>query len=291
MVASKILKSDGDFRFLPALKSCGQAECPIPNVERGKMKKKNETELIDVNESNVSETGFFCFMSKRKSQGYRRKLDWLQLRFGEGLKIKMLGQGQRGFIEYIPGEYAWRAVNANGFMMIHCLWVVGKSKGQGFGSLLLNACLKDAKKLGAKGVAAVISRGNWLIGKGLLENHGFESVGQAPPSFELMVKPFGNGRPPSFTNHWDKKAKRCGRGLTIIRSNQCPYLQDATLIALEAAESRGIRSHVIELENCEQVRADSPSAYGVFSIVYNGKLLSYHYLTKKDLLRKLEVLK
>ena len=95
---------------------------------------KDESLLIDVKEDNVSATGFFCCMSKRKSQGYRRKLDWLRLRFAEGIKIKMLGQGQRGFIEYLPGEYAWRPVNADGFMMIHCLWVVGKSKGKKYGS-------------------------------------------------------------------------------------------------------------------------------------------------------------
>ena len=194
------------------------------------MKAGNDTVLIDVNEDNVSETGFFCYMSKRKSQGYRRKLDWLKLRFAEGMKIKMLGQGQRGFIEYIPGEYAWRSVNANGFMMIHCLWVVGKSKGKRYGSLLLNSCLKEAKKLGMKGVAAVTSQGNWLIGKSILINHGFESFGQAPPSFELMVKPFGKGRLPSFTDDWDKKAKKYGRGLTIVWSDQCPYLADATRI-------------------------------------------------------------
>lgn len=252
------------------------------------MLKKNESLLLDVNEGNVCDTGFFCYMSKRKSQGYRRKLDWLRLRSAEGMKIKMLGQGQRGFIEYIPGEYAWRPVNADGFMMIHCLWVVGKSKGKKFGSLLVGACLKDAKKLGMKGVAAVTSEGNWLIGKNILKNHGFESVDRAPPSFELMVKPFGKGVLPSFTDHWDKKAMQHGRGLTIIRSDQCPYLDDATQIALETAKELGFRGRVVELKDCMQVRAKSPSAYGVFSLVYNGKLLSYHYLTKKELIKKLE---
>ncbi|NNL75542.1 MAG: GNAT family N-acetyltransferase, partial [Desulfobacterales bacterium] len=203
-------------------------ERPTSNCEWDKMKKENEAVLIDVNEGNVGDTGFFCYMSKRKSRGYRRKLDWLRMRFAEGMQIKMLGQGQRGFIEYIPGEYAWRSVNANGFMMIHCLWVVGKSKGKGYGSFLLNACLKDAKKSGMKGVAAVTSQGNWLIGKNILKKNGFESVGQAPPSFELMVKPFGKGQPPTFTDHWDKKAKQCDKGLTIFRSDQCPYLDDAT---------------------------------------------------------------
>ena len=79
----------------------------------------NKYEIIDVRPSNVSETGFFCFMSKRKSEGFRRKLGWVRSRFDEGMRIKMLKLPERGFIEYLPGEYAWRAVSAKGFMFIH----------------------------------------------------------------------------------------------------------------------------------------------------------------------------
>jgi hypothetical protein len=39
--------------------------------------------IIDVNLENVSETGFFCYMSKRKTEGYRRKLCWLGERFAD----------------------------------------------------------------------------------------------------------------------------------------------------------------------------------------------------------------
>lgn len=42
----------------------------------------------------------------------------------------MLELPERGFIEYLPGEHAWRAVHADGYLFIHCLWVVGKSKGK-----------------------------------------------------------------------------------------------------------------------------------------------------------------
>ncbi len=72
----------------------------------------------------------------------RKNLAWLKKRFDEGLKIKMLELPERGFIEYIPGEYAWRCVDAKGYMFIHCLWVVGKSKGKNFGELLLNECIR-----------------------------------------------------------------------------------------------------------------------------------------------------
>jgi hypothetical protein len=84
----------------------------------------NPVQIINVTAENVAETGFFCYMSKRNSPGYQQKLNWLQARFREGMRIKILKLPDRGFIEYIPGEYAWRAVDASGYMFIHCIWVV-----------------------------------------------------------------------------------------------------------------------------------------------------------------------
>ena len=127
--------------------------------------KESAVNIIDVNEGNVEKLGFFCRMSKMKTEGNQRKLKWLKQRFEEGLKIKMLELPERGFIEYIPGEYAWRGVKAEDYMFIHCLWVVGKSKGKGFGDILLKECEKDAKKLKFKGIAALVSDGNWMATK------------------------------------------------------------------------------------------------------------------------------
>ena len=87
-------------------------------------------------------------MSKRKSPGYRQKRAWLAKRFAEGLKVQIVhetGGRDVGFVEYIPGEYAWRAVHAPGYLVIHCLWVVGKGKGKGHGSRLVQVCLDDAR--------------------------------------------------------------------------------------------------------------------------------------------------
>lgn len=70
-----------------------------------------QIDLIDVHALNVEEAGFFCYMSKPKSEGYQRKLQWLKARFAEGMRIKMLRLPERGFIEYIPGEYAWSMGN------------------------------------------------------------------------------------------------------------------------------------------------------------------------------------
>ena len=65
----------------------------------------------------------------------------------------------------------------------------------------------------------------------------------------------------------------------------------ATKAALNAAEELGIRTEMIELKSSEDVRKLSPSPYGVFGIVYNGRLLSYHSVAKKDLMNNLRSLR
>ena len=240
--------------------------------------------IIDVNADNVEQTGFFCYMSKRKTEGFQRKLNWLKARFAEGMRIKMFELPERGFIEYIPGEYAWRAINASGYMVIHCLWVVGKSKGKGYAGVLLNQCIEDARQSGMNGVAMVTSERVWLVGKKLLLKHGFESVDKVPP-FNLMVLKFDDSPSPTFSGNFKQKASRFGNGLTVIRSDQCPYIPDATSTVLEFAAERGIPSQVVELTSCQDVLDQAPSPYGVFSIVHNGQLLAYHYLLPKDLVK------
>jgi hypothetical protein len=246
--------------------------------------------IVDIDERNVAETGFFCMMSKRESAGYRRKLRWLEARFAEGLRIKLLdlSMGGRGFIEYVPGEYAWRPVEAAGYMFIHCLWVVGKSKGNGYAELLLDRCIADARRRRMKGVAMVTSEGSWLVGKSFLLRHGFESVDRAAPSFELMVRRFGRAAPPSFPDDWERRAKRFGRGLTVVRSDQCPYLENITETAVGAGRERGLKSRVVDLGSSREVRERSPSPYGVWTLLRDGRILSHNYVVKKKLLDLLD---
>jgi GNAT superfamily N-acetyltransferase len=242
-------------------------------------------ELKDVNAENLDEEGFFCYMSKRKAPGYTQKRDWLRDRFAKGMKLTMVHEtGGRtvGFIEYIPGEYAWRAVHAPGYLVIHCLWVVGKGKGKGYGSLLLQSCLDDAQARNYAGVVMLASDGVWLAKKDLFLKHGFEDIAKAPPSFHLLVKRFGKTQLPSFPDDWEARASRFGAGLTVIRTPQCPYIEDATKQALQYASAKGFASRVEVFHSAREVQERSPSPYGVFGIVLDGRLLSYHYLLQKD---------
>ena len=241
--------------------------------------------IINVTADNVEEKGFFCLMSRKKSPGYQRKLGWLKSRFDEGLRIKMLdlSQGGRGFIEYIPGEYAWRPVEAAGYFFIHCLWVVGKSKGNGYATLLLEECLADAQRQRAKGVAMVTSEGNWLVGRKLLTGHGFELVDRAEPGYELLVKNHSPAPPPSFPTDWDTRAAQFGKGLTVVRTDQCPYLDDSVNTTLEVGKDRGLKTRVVELTSARDIHEKAPSPYGVFSILLDGQVLSHYYQPKKKL--------
>lgn len=250
-----------------------------------------QPEILDVTADNVGERGFFCQMSKRGTPGYQRKLDWLNARFSEGLRIKLLRLPARGFIEYIPGEYAWRAVEASGYMLIHCLWVVGQSKGKGYASRLLAECLADSERAGLAGVAMVTSRGNWLTNNKLLLKHGFEQVELAPPAFELMVKRFRAAPPPRFSGDWEAKAGRHGRGFTVLRADQCPYHQTAVDFLRDTAAELKAPFKLIELTSSRQVREQAPYAYGVYNVVYEGRAFAYHYLFKKDILKRLEKLR
>lgn len=248
-------------------------------------------EIIEITSSNVDKTGFFCYMSKRKEPGYKQKREWLEARFAEGMKIKVLhehGGRDTAFIEYIPGEYAWRAVKAPGYLVIHCLWVVGKGKGKGYGTRLIQECIRDAQAQGRRGVAMLASDSPWLADKRLFLKNGFEEVGQAPPTFQLLAQRFGEARPPSLPKDWGKRLAAFGPGLSVVRTSQCPYNESATKLLLESAAAHGMPARVVELTSAREVQESAPCAYGTFGIVCEGKLLSYVYLTREDFEKRLE---
>lgn len=242
-------------------------------------------DIIDVNRSNLKQTGFFCYMSKPKTPGYQQKRAWLEERFAEGLKLKILHQhGGRNtaFIEYISGENAWRAVHAPGYLFIHCLWVVGKGKGKGYGRYLLQTCLDDARLQGKQGVAIMTTDATWLPKKKFFLANGFMEVDQAPPCFQLLVYRFDDSPAPSFPQDWESRLAAFGPGLTVVSTPQCPYTDNAVASTLKLAAEVGIPARQVELATTQDVQAHAPCAYGVFSIVLDGKLLSYIYLGRED---------
>ena len=245
--------------------------------------------IIDSNSENISEYRPTCFLNP-ENEGYRKKLEWLKKRFSEGLRIKLLYQETErkciGFIEYVPGEYAWRAVDAAGYMFIHCIWVYpNKYKNRGYGSLLVEECIEDAKKQGKCGVAVLTSGGAFMAGKALFLKDGFESVAKVKPSFELMVKTLKKGPLPKFRD-WEKQLSEY-RGLNIIYADQCPWVARSIKDLGDIAREKGLEVKIIELKSAGEAQ-NAPSVYGTFNLVYNGKLLVDHYISNRRFLNIIE---
>ena len=242
----------------------------------------SKIEVVNIDSTNVCDCGL-CGYKSLEQEGYRRKTGWLKKRFTEGMGVKVLWaptEGAVGYIEYTPGEYTWRPIEAPGYLTIHCIMIYRKKyKEAGYGSLLLDECLKDAKRRKVNGLAAVTSGGRWMAGSGLFLKHGFESADTAPPSFDLMVKKMRKGPLPRFRGGWEEAARKCGRGLVIIRSDQCPCIAKFAGEITDAADDLGISVRVKELKTCKQAQ-NVPSAYGIFNLVYDGRLIADHPVSK-----------
>ncbi|KPJ72833.1 acetyltransferase [candidate division TA06 bacterium DG_78] len=249
--------------------------------------------IIDTNANTILEYGV-CGYKNIKREGYPEKIDWVKKRFLEGMKIKILyseKDGTQGMIEYIPGEYCWRPVEARGYMFIHCIFVGFKRayKGKGYGSLLVDECVKDAKREKMYGVAVVTRKGAFMADKHLFVKKCFEVVDTMPPDFELLVKKFNSKAPvPKFKKNVEKKLIQYSKGLTIIRADQCPYsVKNVREIIATAKNKYGIKPKIIEFENSREAQ-NSPCAFGTFCILYKGRIIAYHPISNTRFINIME---
>lgn len=257
------------------------------------MKSDKRVSIVDANPDTIGNHGL-CGYKDPKNRGYRRKLEWLRQRFEEGMRLKVLRSerdGTIGSMEYLPGEHAWRGILAPGYMVIHCLFILKKAyKGKGYGSLMIEACEKDARERKMHGVAVVTSKSTWMAKQEIFRKNGYELIEEAPPHYQLLVKRFDNGAPlPAFSGNWNEKLAEYAEGLTVIHSDQCPYVTKAmTEIPSIAREQFKIEPTLVELPDCRSAQG-SPNPYGVFSIIWNGELVADHPISAtrfKNIMKK-----
>jgi hypothetical protein len=244
-----------------------------------------EMVIVDTNADNILDYGI-CGYSNVKRPGYLEKVEWLRKRFSEGMKLKTLyahEDGTQGMIEYIPGEYCWRPVEAGGYMFIHCLFVGFKRayKKKGYATRLLNECISDAQKGNMHGVAVTTRKGAFMAGKDIFVKNGFSVADTAPPDFELLVRKFDDDAPsPTFKGNWEERVSAYKEGLTIIRADQCPYtVKNVREIAEVAQRDFGIKPSIITMQSHEEAQ-ESPSPFGTFCIVYGGEVIAHHPISR-----------
>lgn len=257
-----------------------------------------EVKVIDVNVRNLYDFAH-CFLQDRKHPGYIAKTKWLKKRLTEGLRYKLLTTDERkwiGFIEYAPAAKAWRAVKAEGYMVIHCIWTYPKSiRHKGYGKMLLDECVKDAKRNDMFGVAVLTRsspKGTFIAKRDLFIRSGFKLMDTIPPDHELLaIKLVTNAPSPKFPEDFEKRLHNYKRGLTIIWSNQCPYVGKALGEIFETAKKRGVKFKSVELTTPKAAQS-APTPYAVFSIIHNGKVEVDHMVSNtrfKNILKGIDL--
>ena len=243
----------------------------------------DEIRVVEVTPDSLCESPC-CGIKNTEHEGHIAKTKWLKTYLKKGLKAKVLlteKDIQAGYIEYLPGQYAWRGVKADGYMFIHCLWTFFKKyQRQGRGKRLIQACIDDAKKAKMDGVAVMTRKKSWLAGSDIFLKSGFEVIDTAPPDYELLVTKFRASAPnPEFKGDWDKRLKKYGKGLTIIRANQCPCtIRFADKIADMAEKTYKLKPRMVDLRTYRQAQ-NAPTPYAVFAVIYEGRLLADHQIS------------
>lgn len=237
-----------------------------------------ESNIIEVTADNLAEhPQAICFINP-KHELYSIKIDWLKEQFKNGLKIKLLYlKGEKrpiGFIEYVPGEYCWRPINAKGYLFIHCLWTNGKKfQHNGLGTQLIKEVEKHAKDM--LGVAVLTSDKSFIANKEIFLKNNYKIAAESGND-QLLFKQFKEGSLPSINNFRDELAKH--KGFKILYSKQCPWVARFIEEVKPFLKENNLYPEIIEIKTSAQAQK-APSLYGVFNLIYNGKILADRYIS------------
>ncbi len=192
------------------------------------------------------------------------------------------------FIEYIPAEYAWNPIVADGYMYIDCLWVAGSFKGNGYSNYLLNACIEDSKSKGKKGLCILSSakKKTFLAGPKYLKYKGFSVCDESDNGIQLWCLPFDKDEElPKF--------KECAKhphtetlGYVLYYTYQCPFNAKYVPILKDIAKEKGVKFKAIHLQTKEEVQ-NAPTPITTYALFLDGKYLTNEQMNDKRFLKLL----
>ena len=248
-----------------------------------------DAELIEVTPANIEDhPQSICFINP-KQETFPLKVDWFRNQHEKGLEIWLLYmEGEKkpvGYIEFVPGEQAWRGVAAEGYLFVHCIWTYGKKfQHQGLGARLVEKAVSRAR--GSRGVAVMTSSGPFMASSDLFLKYGFETADTRGKN-QLLVKQNKKGRLPQFSGTEEVLAGY--QDMHIVYSKQCPWVA-RFIHELDEDTVKKWNIKIREIETAEEAQ-NGPSVYGIFTLMYNGRILADRYISQtrfKNILNKLE---
>ena len=130
----------------------------------------------------------------------------------------------------------------------------------------------------------------WMANKSVYEKNGFV-IADRLDRFELMVKSFDPAAAQPCFYDWTKEQKKYN-GWHLVYSDQCPWHEKSMKDLQESASVHGIDLHIKKLKTPKEAQK-SPSGFGTFSLLRDGKLLADHCIsrTRFENILKQEIIK
>lgn len=239
-------------------------------------------ELVKLTHDNIEREHICCAIANNNDIQVLSKKSWLKDRLDEGLVFLKCDVRGKCFIEYIPAEYAWVPVEAEGYMYMNCLWVSGQFKGHGYSTLLLEQCIADSKEKGKKGLVTLSSKKKmgFLADPQYLKYKGFETADTASPSFELMYLPFEeSAEKPRFKDTVHEHGAM-PEGFVLYYTNQCPFTAKYVPLLEQMAKARNAEFQAVHIQTREEAQ-NAPTPFTTFSLFYDGQLETHEILSEK----------
>lgn len=236
------------------------------------------TDFINLTTENLTDEHLCCIIrSKKIHQGIEAKRQWLSDRLKEGHVFRKLNAKATVFIEYAPLETAWVPITGNNYYYLYCLWVTGSYKGKGYGKLLMEYCLADAKEKGKSGVCMLGAKKqkSWLSDQSFAKKFGFEVVDTTDNGYELLALSF-DGTTPKFAEN-AKEQSIASKILTIYYDMQCPYIHQKVDMIKQYCSTHEIPVDFIKVDTLHKAKG-LPCVFNNWGVFYKGKFETVNLL-------------
>ena len=159
-------------------------------------------------------------------------------------------------------------------------------KGHGYSNDLLEACIRDAKAQGKKGICILCAEGRkreFLADPKFLTHKGFHVADISDCGINLMYLPIESG---TQTPHFKECAKHSAieeTGFVLYYTDQCPYTYYWVPRVQEAAKEHGIPFKTIHITDKESAQ-NVPAPVTTYALFRDGQFLTQSIQSDKKFL-------
>lgn len=231
-------------------------------------------ELFELKPEEAIKSSLGCIRNKRHP-GFVNKLPWYEEMYEKGMRI-VIGKDEdgnkAGFMEYVPGKHAWRAVDAHEYLVIHCIWTYPKEyQGKGLGRMMIDYCIRETRRFGLKGIVTVAGKPAFVANIDMFEKYGFETVDKKN-DFRLMALTLEEDAVlPKFAEVVVDGYK----GLHMLYSYQCPLNSKYLMDLDKYCKNNGIELN-IHLISTEEEAQRCPNPLGIYALIYDNRIVADH---------------